>query len=260
VTWLRKNDLQYDDPRVRAVGNAAFGAYHRMELFAAAQGTNGWISADKAREILSPGAAGRRELAALLAGLEQFGALLHQLGDDCACLRDHVWSEARGGYWVHDFLALNPSKSEVDVHKAQAAERRNAKLKHAVRVRDQDICRYCGKHCKHSDRVSDDGLTFDHVDPEVADGMANLVVACRGCNRRKNKRTPAQADMDLRPTPTTVAGLVTGLGTGLGTGPSQVLSQVVEGVQVPGTHGRDGTGNGVGRTNPYLRQHTKIGS
>src|ERR1041384_3171006 len=244
MTWLRKDDIGYDDPRILAIGNAAYGALVRMEQYASAQGTDGWIPDQKATEIAS-----RNELKTLLTVLPDLGVMLHTHGEKCACLADHTWSPARGGYWLHDFLKLNPSRAEVDVHKAKKTELRNPKLKHAVRVRDADQCRYCGKHCQHSDRVSDDGLTFDHVDPDVAGGMANLVVACRGCNNRKNRRTPAQAGMELIELPTTapttvtgpVVGLVPGPVVGLVTGPD--LSPAAGPSQVRTSPGRDGAGS-----------------
>lgn len=245
VTWLRKDDIGYDDPRVLAIGNAAYGALVRMEQYASAQGTDGWIPADKATEIAS-----RSELKMLLTVLPDLGVMLHRYGDRCPCLLEHTWSPARGGYWTHDFLKLNPKASEVDVHKAKKAELRNPKLKHAVRIRDSDTCRYCGNVCRHADRVSDDGLTFDHVDPDVAGGMANLVVACRGCNNRKNRRTPAQAGMELIDLPTTglitvvdpVIGLVTGAVVGPVVGPD--LSPATARSQVQTSPGRDGAGSG----------------
>ncbi|MCX4468954.1 HNH endonuclease [Micromonospora sp. NBC_01655] len=128
--------------------------------------------------------------------------LLHRRedGEQCECMTGRAWVDDYE-FLIHDYLDRNPSRSENDVHRAKAKELKNSALKAAVRARDGDICRYCGRACQHSDRVSDAGLTFDHVDPEVADGMSNLVVACRGCNRRKSKRTPEAAGLVLLPAP-----------------------------------------------------------
>lgn len=288
MTWHRSNDLDYDDPLVRAVGNAAYGAFHRMELYASAQRTDGWIPTDKAQEIAS-----RAELRALLTTRIEgatWGPMLHGPGDACRCLDGMAGRAERGGFWLHDFLQLNPSRAENDVHRAKKRELRDPKLKLAVRQRDQDRCRYCGKHCKFSDRVSDDGLTFDHPDPEIADGMNNLVVACRGCNGRKQRRTPEQAGMELLPVPltsdlpttgpvtrpVTVAGPDAGPVTGPDTGPSgglpADLQQDTARAQVPNSPGRDGAGSAAGgrrprvgppgtrrapgNGSPYLRQRT----
>lgn len=263
MTWLRKDDIGYDDPRVLAIGNAAYGAAVRMEQYASTHGTDGWIPDQKAAEIAS-----KTELRALLRTYPDLGVVLHTRGDRCDCLQPHTWSPARGGYWLHEFLKLNPSRAEVDVHKAKKAELRNAKLKHSVRVRDSDTCRYCDKACSFTDRVSDDGLTYDHVDPELAAGMANLVVACRGCNNRKNRRTPAQAGMTLLPTvtdlattrPVTVASLVVSPVAshvaGPVTGPD--LSRVDLPSQVQTSPGRDGAGGGSRspRISPLIRPLT----
>jgi hypothetical protein len=73
----------------------------------------------------------------------------------------------------------------------------------AIKLRDQDRCRYCGCLVKWSDRRSTTGGTFDHVRPlRPTDGgrpgqntLDNLVVCCRGCNGRKGNRTLREAGM-----------------------------------------------------------------
>jgi 5-methylcytosine-specific restriction endonuclease McrA len=126
--------------------------------------------------------------------------LLHRRDDAerCDCMDGRGWVDGYD-FLVHDYLDRNPSRSENDVHVAKKRELKDQALKTRVAQRDANRCRYCGKECKPSDRRSDDGRTFDHVDPEVADGDANLVTACRGCNRRKGRRTPEAAGMVLLP-------------------------------------------------------------
>lgn len=96
--------------------------------------------------------------------------LLHRRddGERCECMNGRTWVDD-WDYLIHDYLDRNPSRSENDVHKAKAKELKNSALKAAVRARDRDVCRYCGNFCPFSDRVSDAGLTYDHVDPEIAD-------------------------------------------------------------------------------------------
>lgn len=73
-----------------------------------------------------------------------------------------------------------------------------------IYARDAYTCQYCGEAFKAID------LTFDHVIPSAQGGhksWENIVTACVDCNRRKDARTPAEADMPLlrtpkRPTPT----------------------------------------------------------
>ncbi|WP_206078099.1 HNH endonuclease [Prauserella endophytica] len=196
MTWLRLDDVGYDDPLVRAIGNGAYGALVRMKQYASAQRTDGWLPADKAREIAS-----RAELRALTnVRLGDDPPMLHQPGDDCPCLTDKTWpvtGTRTGGYWVHGFLDRNPSRAENDVHKAKRRELRDKELRRAVRDRDGNHCRYCGRDVRWADRKTDAGGVLDHVDPAVAAGAANLVVACRGCNGRKKDCTPEAAGMTL---------------------------------------------------------------
>jgi 5-methylcytosine-specific restriction endonuclease McrA len=64
-----------------------------------------------------------------------------------------------------------------------------------VLVRDERRCGYCGGAA----------TTVDHVLPRSRGGKntwRNTVAACGGCNQRKGDRTPAEARMPLRVTPT----------------------------------------------------------
>jgi hypothetical protein len=201
MVWLRKNDIGYDDVLVLAVGNAAYGALVRMEQFASAQRTNGWVPDKKAREIAKPA-----ELRMLLKEFPDLGKMLHKHGDTCRCLEEHEWSKERGGFWVHAFLKDNPSRAENDVHVAKKRELKDKELRAAVKARDGNRCRYCGIEVRWADRKTAQGGVLDHVDPRKAEGAANLVVACRGCNSRKQDCTPAAAGMELLPPPNIYAG------------------------------------------------------
>ena len=70
-------------------------------------------------------------------------------------------------------------------------------LTRAVRARDGDACRYCGKTVRWEDRKGPDGGTYDHIDPDGPNNPDNLVVACRSCNGRKGRRTPERAGLSL---------------------------------------------------------------
>ncbi|MGN6216333.1 MAG: HNH endonuclease [Solirubrobacterales bacterium] len=69
---------------------------------------------------------------------------------------------------------------------ADPAQRRiHPLLRGAVLHRDQWRCRYCGG----------EATEVDHVDPRARGGAttpANLVAACRPCNKAKGIRTPAE--------------------------------------------------------------------
>lgn len=65
-----------------------------------------------------------------------------------------------------------------------------ALTKRNILLRDRHICQYCGKQ----------GDTIDHVKPKSKGGKdhwENCVCACGVCNRKKNDRTPEEANMVL---------------------------------------------------------------
>ncbi|XVV09061.1 HNH endonuclease [Actinoplanes sp. CA-131856] len=67
-----------------------------------------------------------------------------------------------------------------------------------VLTRDARRCAYCGRAAS----------TIDHVLPRSRGGLnswTNTVAACGSCNQRKGDRTPAEARMPLRVTPTAPA-------------------------------------------------------
>jgi hypothetical protein len=92
------------------------------------------------------------------------------------------------------------TKEEVERERKHDALLRDLPKSLEVRLRDGDECRYCGKTVNFADRKSNRGGQLDHVDPDGEE----LVVSCRGCNRRKASRTPAEAGMDLLPVPAAV--------------------------------------------------------
>ena len=295
MPWLRIDDRLAMSIKVRGLvdegvtgarakdqRNATLGHWLQILAWVAGERTDGFVPADVVDEYGTKATTAR-----LLRARYGRAALLHSRGPDgsppaCACLDGRRWPPDFD-FAIHDYLDRNPSRSENDVHRAKRRELRDPALKRRVRDRDRDCCRYCGRLCKYSDRVSDEGLTFDHVDPEVAAGMENLVVACRGCNNRKNRRTPEQADMVLLPYhlpttgpatgPATVAGPVAGAVTGPGTGPGADPRPDPRPSQDQTSPGRVGAGPGVGppgrigppdttrgplSASPYLRQRTPL--
>ena len=68
-----------------------------------------------------------------------------------------------------------------------------------IYARDGYRCQYCAVRCKI------DELTYDHVIPRSRGGRTtweNIVSCCYTCNAKKANRTPAEAKMLLRTTPT----------------------------------------------------------
>lgn len=107
-----------------------------------------------------------------------------------------------GAYILHDWYdyagKLCEQKEAQKEYKARKYSLYNdLRLTKAVRARDGDFCRYCGKRVNWTDRKGVDGGTYDHVDPDGGNSMENVVVACRSCNSRKKHRTPSEAKMPL---------------------------------------------------------------
>jgi hypothetical protein len=68
-----------------------------------------------------------------------------------------------------------------------------------VLTRDRFSCQYCGNRFKGSQ------LNYDHVVPRAKGGRTvweNIVTACYACNSLKADRTPEEAGLRLRSTPT----------------------------------------------------------
>lgn len=214
MTWLRSDDKIMDPAIARRARNryaydALTGAWHTLRQYCAMHQTNGWVPRRIALNLISNGA--RKALAEPING----ATLLHTDGQWCACMGPLVesiedtpddWTDYRAGrlYYVHGYLADNPTSEELSLKRAKERELRSRELRDEVRARDRSMCRYCGKTlAAGADRRSADSATLDHVDPYRAIGSSNIVLACRACNAQKMNRTPAEAGMTLMPEPVT---------------------------------------------------------
>lgn len=108
------------------------------------------------------------------------------------------------GYAIHDWYdyagKLNERREDEKAYKSRRyALYNNMRLIKAVRARDGDFCRYCGKKVNWNDKRGVDGGTYDHVDPDGENSLENVVVACRYCNSKKQDRTLEEARMFLLP-------------------------------------------------------------
>lgn len=118
------------------------------------------------------------------------GAVAWDLGDTCATLRGGVnaVSGVMSRLEIKPIISLRSSVHVQRAHKAPAFNR------DVLLRRDRLTCAYCGDVCKEKD------LTMDHVTPVSRKGPTsymNLVAACKGCNNRKDNRTPEEARMPL---------------------------------------------------------------
>jgi len=201
MAWLRLDDGLDDDPiilnvsRSRGEADRVLGILTAMMLYAARHLTDGFLPELIFREHVRS----KRLREAFTRPPGGGTALLHRRGDQCECLEGRQWPATGADYAIHHYLKSNPTRDEYDVQRAKQAELRDRELLAAVRRRDGDCCRYCGRETRWADRRSGFGMVLDHIDPTLAAGAANLVVACRSCNSRKGNRTPLAAGMDLLP-------------------------------------------------------------
>jgi 5-methylcytosine-specific restriction endonuclease McrA len=189
VGWLRVGDTFATDERVLAMGstkdpnqlNEATGFVLRCAAEAASRNQD-FIS-DGVTALIGVGRAAFLSRVAHRAGL--FAERVTRNG-------------LRGWKLVDDAELLHIRlQSERDWEAAHRALLRDPEVYLPVRLRDGDACRYCARIVKWKDTKSARGGTLDHVIPDGHE----LVVACKGCNSRKQDRTLADAGMDLLPPP-----------------------------------------------------------
>ncbi len=181
MTWFKVDDRLHSHPKWLATPAAARALWVTAGSWSAANLTDGRVP----KHVL-PMLGGRpRDAAALVAA--------------------GLWLAEADDFRFHDWTTYQPTKADVLADRSAAAARqtvaRSPELREAVRARDADRCRFCGAVVQWSNRRGPLGGTYDHVIPDGGSGMNNLVVACRGCNSAKGRRTPEQAGMRLRPAP-----------------------------------------------------------
>jgi hypothetical protein len=183
MAWVKLDDQFTEHPKIDHLSDAAFRLHVAGLCYCGRHLTDGHIPKVRVQRLL-PKVARRAVDELVSAGL---------------------WMPANDGYRVKDFLQYNPSAEKV---KAGQEYRRRSRELHgdpalvqAIRKRDGNHCRYCSIKVNWSDRRGPSGATYDHVDPQGPNVLANVVVACRGCNSSKRGRTPEEAGMFLRPAP-----------------------------------------------------------
>lgn len=80
-----------------------------------------------------------------------------------------------------DFLHLE-LRSIVEWRRQQSKDAKNEALTVPIRLRDGDLCRYCGQMVIWRGRTSTRSATFDHLKPGQAATVDTMVIACYGCN------------------------------------------------------------------------------
>ena len=89
-------------------------------------------------------------------------------------------------------------KEEMELDRRRAKDKRNPELLIAVRVRDGDQCRWCGKTVDWRDRRSARSATYDSLNGHKESTPETLVVACHACNSKRG----AGEVLELRDPPT----------------------------------------------------------
>lgn len=193
MVWASLDDGFCDHPKVEALSDAAFRLHVAAICYCARLLTDGHVSLERVPRLV------RRYRPKLLAELVD-GGVWHRCGHRCASCPQ----PAEGSVYLHDFLAV-PNRSKAQVQRDRENNRRSKELHSdpalvaAIRERDGDRCRYCGREVNWKDRRGAGGATYDHVDPKGGNSLDNVVVACRACNSRKMSRTPVEAAMHLVP-------------------------------------------------------------
>lgn len=212
MSWAKLDDRFHESRKVRKAwmtDPASVGLYVMAITYCAGHDTDGLVDIDFIEAKLPKVASRRRTLAVLV----DCGLFEHVPSGESRAVVDRdgneiVLEDRLGGQeaWiVHDYLVYNDSSVQRSTTRAWDRKRkeleRDRELVAAIRQRDGNRCRYCGKAVNWRDRRSDSGGTYDHVQPRGDNSLVNVVVACRGCNGRKNGRTPEEAGMPLLPEP-----------------------------------------------------------
>lgn len=213
MAWFQTDDQFTNNKKPRELaeralegnldGLAALGLWNLSGSQCQASGTDGVIKrTDAIRLVLNAEIVDH--LASLLVGVR----LWHGPGHDCP----RCPAVAAGTWLFHDWFDIKYDRAaDKAIADRKKAELKDAALLKQVWARDCTDpafptigkCRYCGIVVKRKDTRSTTGARpfIDHVDPTVADGVRNLVLACSTCNQRKGNRTPMEAGLVLLPPP-----------------------------------------------------------
>jgi 5-methylcytosine-specific restriction endonuclease McrA len=99
---------------------------------------------------------------------------------------------ASSANWSIQIPAVVRIRKTIDMNKSSVKFSRSNML-----ARDKYRCCYCPPHVSQK---SAKDLTYDHVLPRSRGGKTtwtNIVMACRPCNRKKDKKTPQEAGMKM---------------------------------------------------------------
>jgi 5-methylcytosine-specific restriction endonuclease McrA len=115
-----------------------------------------------------------------------------------------MWATSEHGWTFHNWTDFNPLRAQQDKEAAIERERKKIQndpdMKTAIRVRDGDLCRYCGIEVNFAARTGHLAGRYDHIIPVTRGGkttLSNVVVCCDFDNRRKYNKTIEEAELTL---------------------------------------------------------------
>jgi 5-methylcytosine-specific restriction endonuclease McrA len=208
MSWAKADDRYDDTPKIKRawrLSGYAVGLHWMAVTSCARHESDGLIDPEWLAERLA--VIPRKAAVAALKTLVSVGLFEELPAGETRSTTDEdgnlvtVGPLPENAYIVHDYLDYNPSSAQSGVRREWDRRRkelqRDPELIAAIRARDKDRCRYCGAKVNWRDRRGETGATYDHVIPRGPNTLANVVVACRGCNMRKGGRTPGEAKMPL---------------------------------------------------------------
>jgi 5-methylcytosine-specific restriction endonuclease McrA len=185
--WARLDGGFCTNIKVRSAGPLAVALWASSLSYCAQQLTDGFVPASEIAWLANIGSG--------LSDGTTPGALAEKL------VEVGLFDRLAGGFKVHDYLKHNPSarqlKAEREANRLRQAFYRDERLKAEIRERDGDRCGYCRREVTWGGHDATIEATFDRINPKLGYTKRNVVVACGACNRRKGKKTLAQAGMRL---------------------------------------------------------------
>lgn len=204
--FLMIDDQFTEHEKYHLAGDVGVALWYRLAGKCAAANKEGHVPGHMVRAWAPPGWSSSR-LSSAVRALVRSG-LLHDHETMCGrCLERHG-ELAQGDYRLHDWLDWQLQARAKDDPIVKMRERRRkqlhrrADLKNAIRMRDRDLCRYCGVAVIFGtgDHKSMLAGQFDHVDPfDPENALAKILTSCKACNVQKGERTPAEAGMTVHP-------------------------------------------------------------
>ena len=203
--FLMIDDQLKRHEKYHLAGEHGQALWHACAIDCAGANKEGLIPGHMLRAWAPPGWSSSRLTAAARALVRS--GLWHDADSMCErCTERHGPLEP-GSFRFHDWLdwQFQARAKDDPIYKMRERRRkqlhRRPEIKNAVRMRDRDLCRYCGVAVIFgADHKSSTAGQYDHLDPfDPINSVDVIVTSCKACNVQKGERTPEQAGMTLHP-------------------------------------------------------------